>query len=71
MTGPSQPSRLWAVHAGYGLFVVRAETEEDARRVAVEHEDGAGQYGHGPDDIEDVIALEPNGPDDLLTSHYG
>jgi hypothetical protein len=27
----SETSRLWAVYSGYGLFVVRAATLEDAR----------------------------------------
>jgi hypothetical protein len=69
---PSHGSmRLWAVHAGFGLFVVRAETESKAKAVAVNETDGAGVYGHTLEDVHSVTLLDSNGPAGVLEEHYG
>jgi hypothetical protein len=66
--------KLWACYGGFGLFVVRAETEGDARRVALDPKEGLGQYGgpgeYGVEEFE-VEELPIDGPAAVLAEHYG
>lgn len=67
---------LYAVHMGYGLFVVRAKNENHARRVAHEgpvlnDDTTASEYGVEFEDDAIVLVLEPEGAAGLLDSYYG
>lgn len=66
---------LYAVRFGYGLYVVRASSEDEARRVAYEgpaiDSEPAKDYGVEWDPEAHVEALHDAGPATLLAFHYG
>lgn len=68
---------IYTVSMGYGLYVVRAIDEDDARAVAHagpsldKHTHAASQYCAEFDPDAAVQLVAPGGPRGVIDSHYG
>jgi hypothetical protein len=66
--------KLWIVHGGYGMWVVRAADEDEA--CAVAHagnsgRDGGAMYGYERAEFEYADEITADGPPEVLDHYFG